>query len=97
MLPEYEYRSYLALLNAKVSDRSQAPLMFDLSLSESAGSGSLDRMVELSRCAANTLPHRTTYAIQSQMTAALVSRTLAAFCHRGQMPLLSVEFLAEVW
>ena len=32
-------------LNAKVSDRSQPPLTFDLSLRESAGSDSLDRLV----------------------------------------------------
>ena len=31
--------------NAKVSDGSQPPLTFDLSLSESAGSRSLDRFV----------------------------------------------------
>ena len=33
----------IALPNAKVSDRSQPPLMSDLSLSEPAGSGSLHR------------------------------------------------------
>ena len=38
-------------------------MMFDLSLSETAGSRSLNRLVELSRCAANTLQHRTAYAI----------------------------------
>jgi hypothetical protein len=31
--------------NAKVSDGSQPPMTFDLSLSESAGSRSLDRLV----------------------------------------------------
>ncbi len=31
------------LLTQKVNDRSQRPLMFDLSQRESAGSGSLDR------------------------------------------------------
>jgi len=38
--------------NAKVSDGSQPPMTFDLSLSESAGSRSLDRLVERSRWAA---------------------------------------------
>jgi hypothetical protein len=33
--------------NAKVSDRGEPPLMFDLSLRESAGSGSLHRLVGL--------------------------------------------------
>ena len=33
----------------KVSDGSQPPMTFDLSLSESAGSRSLDRLVRLSR------------------------------------------------
>ena len=33
--------------NAKVSDGSQPPMMFDLSLSETAGSRSLDRLVRL--------------------------------------------------
>jgi len=41
--------------NAKVSDGSQPPMAFDLSLSESAGSRSLDRLVELSRFAAGEL------------------------------------------
>src|SRR5258706_13433230 len=36
--------------NAKVSDRSQPPLMCHLTLSEAAGSGSLHRLVGLSVC-----------------------------------------------
>jgi hypothetical protein len=36
------------LSNAKVSDRSQPPLMVDLSQSESSGSDSLHRLVRLS-------------------------------------------------
>ena len=39
--------------NAKVSDGSQPPVTLNLSLSESAGSRSLDRLVELSRYAAS--------------------------------------------
>ena len=35
-----------ALANAKVNERSQPPLTFDLSLSEPAGSGSLHRFGE---------------------------------------------------
>jgi len=38
--------------NEQVSDRSQPPLVLDLCLGEPAGSGSLHRRVELSRCAA---------------------------------------------
>jgi hypothetical protein len=38
--------------NAKVSHRSQPPVAFDLFLGQPAGSGWLDRFVELSRCAA---------------------------------------------
>src|SRR5258707_4826450 len=40
----------VCMLNAKVSDRSQPPLMCHLSLSEAAGSGSLHRLVGLSVC-----------------------------------------------
>jgi hypothetical protein len=36
---------YVTLQNVKVSDGSQPPMTFDLSLSESAGSRSLDRWV----------------------------------------------------
>ncbi|HXJ59650.1 MAG TPA: hypothetical protein VNU68_23655, partial [Verrucomicrobiae bacterium] len=38
--------------NVKVSDESQPPVTLDLSLSETAGSRSLHRLVELSRYAA---------------------------------------------
>lgn len=49
--------SWFAILssdNGEVSDGSQPPMTLNLSLSESAGSRSLDRLVELSRFAAST-------------------------------------------
>jgi hypothetical protein len=88
------------LPNAKICDGSQPPVTFDWFEGRAAGSGWLHRQVELSRCAANTLPHHSTYAIHSQMTAALLSRTLAASSFsegKFAVALLSVEFLTEVW
>jgi hypothetical protein len=67
--------------NVKVSDGSQPPMTFHLFLSESAGSRSLHRLVEPSRCAAG-LAASLTLATCSSIPQPM-SRNRTGFCSRS--------------
>jgi hypothetical protein len=75
-LPKPGKLSDYFLPNVKVSDPSQPPLTPDLAPAEPAGSGSLHRRVELSRCAAMVFEH---FGVDCQAASPRKPTTMAVY------------------
>ena len=72
-------------------------MMLDLPLAQTAGSGWLDRFVELSRYAASAFQHHSAYAILSQMAEAPISKSVVKQPLSGGIVSLRADAVASRW